>query len=97
MADLAGKPNPERNWLVCDWILGKQVTLLFGDGGTGKSQIAMQLCLAVASDRPWFQLPTESGSSLNQTAEDNEDKLQRQFANIARSNSLELPEFANCR
>ena len=85
------------NWLVNDWIPGKQVTLLYGDGGTGKSQIAMQLYLAVASDRPWLQLPAENGSSLYLTAEDDEDELHRRFANIARSMSLELPEFANCR
>ena len=57
----------------------------------------MQLCLPVASHRPWLQLPTENGSSLYLTAEDDEDELHRRFANIARSMSLELPEFANCR
>ena len=96
VADLAGKPIPERNWLVYDWIPGKQVTLLYGDGGTGKSLIAMQLCLAVASDRPWLQLPTEKGRSLYLSAEDDEDELHRRFANIARGMSLDLHDFSNC-
>ena len=97
MADLAGKTIPERNWLVYDWIPGKQVTLPYGDGSTGKSQIAMQLCLAVASYRPWLHLSAETGGSLYLSAEDYDDELHRRFANIARGMSRGLPEFANCR
>ena len=64
VSDLDGKEIPDRDWLFHDWIPGKRVTLLYGDGGTGKSQIAMQLCVAVASDQPWLNLPAETGSSL---------------------------------
>jgi hypothetical protein len=40
-AELAGKPVPERAWLVENWIPSRQVTLLSGDGGVGKSLLAM--------------------------------------------------------
>lgn len=97
VSDLDGKDIPDRDWLVHDWIPGKQVTLLYGDGGTGKSQITMQLCLAVASDRPWLHLPAETGSSLYLSAEDDEDELHRRFANIARGMSRDLRDFTKCR
>jgi AAA domain/RepB DNA-primase from phage plasmid len=46
-ASLEGKPVPEREWLVRDLIPAKNVTLLYGDGGTGKSLLALQLGAAV--------------------------------------------------
>jgi len=42
-ASLADKPVPERQWAVAEWIPSRQVTLLSGDGGIGKSLLAMQL------------------------------------------------------
>ncbi|MCK0195756.1 bifunctional DNA primase/polymerase [Ancylobacter sp. 6x-1] len=39
-SDLAGHPVPERRWLVRDLIPARTVTLLGGDGGTGKSLLA---------------------------------------------------------
>ncbi|MCA3487246.1 MAG: AAA family ATPase, partial [Rhodobacter sp.] len=41
--DLADKPIPPRHWHVDDLVPGGTVTLLSGDGGTGKSLLAMQL------------------------------------------------------
>jgi AAA domain len=40
---LEGKPVPDREWLARDLIPAKNVTLLYGDGGTGKSLLALQL------------------------------------------------------
>ena len=57
----------------------------------------MQLCLAVASDRPWLHLPAETGSSLYLSAEDDEDELHRRFATIARGMSHDLRDFTDCR
>jgi hypothetical protein len=42
-SSLAGKPAPSRPWHVEGMIPGRQVTLLGGDGGVGKSILAMQL------------------------------------------------------
>ncbi|MGR3292310.1 MAG: AAA family ATPase, partial [Paracoccaceae bacterium] len=36
-SDLADKPVPDRQWLVHDLVPDGTVTLLGGDGGTGKS------------------------------------------------------------
>jgi len=75
VSDLAGKPVPERKWIVTNWIPQGQVTLFYGDGGTGKSLAAMQLLLAVALGKPWFGLSVKQGSSLYMTAEDDDNEL----------------------
>ncbi len=57
----------------------------------------MQLCLAVAANRSWFQLPTEQGRSLYLTAEDNADELHRRFAYIAGGMSFNMRDFKDCQ
>ncbi len=42
-ADFAGQPVPPRQWLVPDIIPMNRVTLLYGNGGEGKSLTALQL------------------------------------------------------
>src|SRR5262245_21114944 len=39
-------------------------TLLCGDGGTGKSLLAMQPAVATATERDWFEQKTRCGSVL---------------------------------
>ena len=48
IASLAGKPVPHREWLVNETIPLHQVTLFTGDGGQGKSLLAIQLAVATA-------------------------------------------------
>lgn len=69
-ADLEGVPVPEREWLVPDLIPARNVTLLYGDGGTGKSLLALQLAVAVALGRSWLGLPVKAGNALFPSAED---------------------------
>ncbi len=44
-------PIPERRWLVADLIPTHNVTTLSGDGGVGKSIVALQLMVACALER----------------------------------------------
>ena len=46
--DNAGPPPPRR-WLVEDWLPAGRVTLLAGQGGVGKSRLALQLAAGIAS------------------------------------------------
>ena len=45
-ADLAGVPMQEREFHVPELVPSRTVTMLNGDGGTGKSTLAMQLAVS---------------------------------------------------
>ena len=93
-ADLAGKPVPARGWLVRDMIPDRTVTLLGGDGGTGKSQIALQLSVATEIGAEWLgQLP-EQGPVVFASAEDDHDELHRRLSDIAASHTISLADLS---
>lgn len=94
IAELSGKPIPKRNWHVEGWIPGNNVTLLYGDGGTGKSLLAMQLAVATAAERPWLGLPVRPGRVIYLTAEDDGGELHRRIADIASHEDLSLRNLA---
>jgi len=83
VSDLAGMPAPERQAIVPEWIFARQVALLSGDGGIGKSLIAMQLQIALASARPWLGLPVVPCRSVGFYAEDEDDELHRRLIDLA--------------
>ena len=45
-----GLPIPSRRWLATDRIIANDAIILSGDGGGGKTTIALQLAVAVAGD-----------------------------------------------
>ena len=94
-ADLAGKPVPARGWLVRDMIPDRTVTLLGGDGGTGKSQIALQLSVATEIGSEWLgQLP-EQGPVVFASAEDDQDELHRRLSDIAALHNVSLADLSD--
>lgn len=94
-SDLDGKPIPSREWLVADLVPMNTVTLLGGDGGTGKSLLALQLATAVATDAAWLGKFAESGKALVISAEDDKDELHRRMADIVRANGIALADLKN--
>ena len=68
-ATLAGKAVPPREWLVPDLVPSKTVTLFGGDGGTGKSLLALQLAVAVAAETGWIGRPLTAGRVIFLSAE----------------------------
>ncbi len=85
-----------RQWLVHDWIPIGQPTLLYGDGGSGKSLVAKQLCAAVAmGHHPWLGLQTSAGKSLFLTAEDDTEELHRRLVDICASMRIQLSDLTN--
>lgn len=79
---LDGKEVPARNWLVPGLIPSGTVTLLTGDGGTGKSLLALQLATACALGKPWLGKTVAGGRALFVSAEDDEDELHRRLADV---------------
>ncbi|MGR3461298.1 MAG: AAA family ATPase [Roseovarius sp.] len=76
---LASRPHRAREWLVPDRIPAKCVTLLGGDGGVGKSQVALQLAVAVVTGAPFLGLPIKRGPAIYLSAEDDDDELKRRL------------------
>jgi hypothetical protein len=82
MADLQGRA-PERKWTVKEWIPSGVVTGLYGDGGVGKTLLALQLQASMALGRKWLGVPVAQGRSLGVYCEDDLDELHRRRDDIA--------------
>jgi RecA-family ATPase len=82
IADLAGQPVPEREWHVADLVPAKTVTTISGDGGVGKSLLALQLATSTALGIPWAGRPVDAAPVLFITAEDDLDEVRRRVADI---------------
>jgi RecA-family ATPase len=77
------EPTPRR-WLVPDLIPAGQVTELRGDGGAGKSTLALQLCVSAVTGAPWLGLMVEHGGpAFYLASEDDTDELHRRLSAIA--------------
>src|SRR5262249_33476137 len=77
--DWQGKPVPARESIVDGWIPANTVTLLGGDGGTGKTIIGLQLAAARALARDWLGRLPRPGRTLVLSAEDDRDELHRRL------------------
>ena len=93
-ATLKGKPVPARQWLVPDLVPQKTVTLFSGDGGTGKSLLALQLSVAVATDTDWLGKRVRAGRVIFLSAEDDEDELHRRSSDILRALGRDYDDLA---
>ncbi|MCH8166867.1 MAG: AAA family ATPase, partial [Proteobacteria bacterium] len=75
VSDMAHRPVPPREWLVPDLIPGSTVTTMSGDGGVGKSLLALQLAICTSLGLPWAGRAIEPAPALMVTAEDDLDEV----------------------
>lgn len=94
-SDLDGISIPPRVWHVQDLIPSDTVTLFSGDGGTGKSLVALQLAASTALARPWLGLAVRDGKAVYVSAEDDRAELHRRLADIAQAEGVELSDLRN--
>ncbi len=92
-SQLAGQDVPERPWLVRDWIPRRQVTLLTGDGGVGKSLLGLQLMVAASAGTPWLGLSVEPLRSFGVFAEDDDAELHARLVDVAAGAEVDLREL----
>lgn len=78
-ADLLTTSPQARSWLVDPLIPRRQVTLLSGEGGVGKSFLALQLAVAVATGTEWIGYRPVQGKALFVSAEDELDEIHRRL------------------
>ncbi len=77
-----GRPIPPRQWYIPDLIPMRQVTLLYGDGGVGKSLLALQIAAAGALSVSTLGLDPWAGRVLYLGAEDEDEEFQRRLSAI---------------
>jgi RecA-family ATPase len=90
---LQGQRIPERRWLVPDWFPLRNVSLLSGDGGLGKTQLAQQLATACATGRPWLGLNVMRCKAMIVACEDEVDELHRRQEAINRHLGVEFADL----
>ena len=91
--DWHGKPIPEREWFVEGMIPHRTVTLFSGDGGSGKTQVALQMIVSSALQTTWLGKTVGSGPCLLYTAEDEADELHRRLAKTVEKAGRQLAEL----
>ncbi|SNS50998.1 RecA-family ATPase [[Luteovulum] sphaeroides subsp. megalophilum] len=92
-ASLEGLEVPERQWLVPDLVPARNVTLLYGDGGTGKSLLSLQLAVAVALGSQWMMRAIKPGRAVFLSAEDEEGELHRRLADVLRHEQAQFEDL----
>ncbi|HVV94838.1 MAG TPA: AAA family ATPase [Hyphomicrobiales bacterium] len=90
-----GASVPEREWFVDGHIPARTVTLLSGDGGTGKSLLALQLGAAMALGTDTAGLAPRPGRCLYIGAEDEEAEFHRRLAAIVAHHGCGLADFGD--
>jgi RecA-family ATPase len=89
-SELLTQEPTARRWLVADLIPAGQVTELRGDGGAGKSTLALQLCVSAVTGAPWLRLPVEHhGPAFYLASEDDADELRRRLFAIAEQATID--------
>lgn len=98
MSDFIGKPAPEREWIIENWLpCGFSTpTLITGDGGTGKSLLAMQLAIAVSRGEPWLGKEVLKKMTVAMVmCEDSQEELHRRVEAIHTARSQAFTDLEN--
>lgn len=86
------KEVPERKWIVNGLIPAGTVTMLAGDGGLGKSLLAMMLQVACATGGMWCGSQAAQIRSVAMYGEDENDEIQRRLVDIIKHYNCEFSD-----
>jgi RecA-family ATPase len=89
-ASFANTPVPPREWDAEDLVPKKQVTILGGDGATGKTTLALQYAVAKAVGGEWLGRMIPQGRCLFITAEDDEQEIHRRLHDICEELRIDI-------
>ena len=87
-------PLPPMRWLATHRIPAGDATILSGDGGGGKTTVALQLAVAVEQELgDWLGTTIESGPVIFFSGEEPTDEMRRRLARVARKRGIEPTEI----
>src|SRR5215469_7435 len=90
-----GVEPKQRAWIVRNMIPARNVTLLTGQGGVGKTLLMQQMSAATVLGKDWVGELPEPGPVLFITAEDDEDEMHHRYFHIARHYGVTFGELAD--
>lgn len=93
----AGQPIPPRRWEVPNLIPHGEVTLLYGDGGVGKTLLAQQFATCAATGTPWLGMEVRKTRVVCFFCEDDAPELQRRQHDINRQLGVDFPALGDLR
>lgn len=97
-AHLAEKPLPKREFHDEKGFIPLQgVTMLYGDGGTGKSLLALQLAVSTALSSPWIGLTVRTGRVLVFSCEDPLDEIHIRLNSIVDQQGSSLDDLTTIK
>lgn len=89
----AAAPEPAaRDWVIEGLIPAGKVSSLLGNGGLGKTLVALQIGLHVSLGRPLFGIATSGGPVLGIFCEDDEDELNRRVRSACAAERVNLSD-----
>ena len=94
-SEWAGQPIPRREWYLQGLIPSRTVTMLSGDGGLGKSLLALQLAIASATGTETMDLQPTAGRVIYVGAEDEAAEFHRRTDAILRSVGRSYDDLAD--
>ena len=83
-------------YTVGDLVMQGIVNMFYGNGGTGKTTIAIQMAVAVAAGRRLFERDTIKGPSLLVLAEDGPGDIKPRVENAIKDLEIENPGELDC-
>lgn len=93
-SDFADRETPQRQFLDERRLIPlRNVTILSGDGGTGKSLLALQLGMGVAVGGVWLGKRVREGAVLYFSAEDDEDETHIRFKEVCQAEGADPSDF----
>lgn len=95
-AEILGRDIPPQRWII-DGMLPEGLTLLCGAPKAGKSWLALDMALHVASGEPFWNHPTAPGKVLLLALEDGERRLKARMETLMRGcDSLQAAMLYPC-
>ncbi len=92
-AEWEGLPVPIRQWIIKNWIPLLKVTLLYGDGGTGKTLLALMLAVSVALGHEFLGMEVTQGRVYALLGENDETDTHIALADICRHYGVALGDL----